>query len=231
MTRPRLVLLLLAIGAMVLAGQLVRRGLGIEASTESVQTFVEGLGWIAPAGFAFLVGLRPFLGIPTFLLLLAGGLCFGAGIATAAGGVGILASGLLCFGLARAFGRDALPRNAARFLERAEEQLRSGGPLVVGIATAHPMAPMSAFHVAAGLLSLPFLQFAVAVAVAGPARAFAISFFGASLGDLGSGGILIASAVFVGLALVPLAHPGLRARVFQLGARRADAAPERDGSG
>jgi uncharacterized membrane protein YdjX (TVP38/TMEM64 family) len=53
----------------------------------------------------------------------------------------------------------------------------------------------------------------VAVLVGGPVRAASYSFLGAHILDVGSAGFWLASALLVGLALTPLAHPKLRQRL------------------
>ncbi|MCH6562449.1 MAG: TVP38/TMEM64 family protein [Myxococcales bacterium] len=207
------VLLALVVGAVVL-GRAARQEAGIEVSAESIQTWVSSLGWHAPALFVGLVTFRIFLLLPSWVVLSAGGLVFGAFLGTVLGGLGVLLSAAMGYGLARGIGRDWVrPRMQAR-LERHGQSLERVGPLLVGLVTAHPMGPMTVFHWAAGFATVPLLGFLMAVLLGGPTRAFIYSFFGSTLLEPGSGEFYLATTILVVVALLPLAHPGIRRRLF-----------------
>ena len=206
-------LLALVVGAVVL-GRVARQEAGIEVSAESIQTWVSSLGWQAPALYVGLVTFRIFLLLPSWVVLSAGGLVFGAFLGTVLGGLGVLLSAALGYGLARGIGRDWVrPRMQAR-LERHGQSLERVGPLLVGLVTAHPMGPMTVFHWAAGFATVPLLGFLMAVLLGGPTRAFIYSFFGSTLLEAGSGEFYLATTILVVVALLPLAHPGIRRRLF-----------------
>ncbi len=206
-------LLVLVVGAVVL-GRAARQQAGIEVSAESIQTWVSSLGWQAPALYVGLVTFRIFLILPSWVVLSAGGLVFGAFLGTVLGGLGVLLSAAMGYGLARGIGRDWVrPRMQAR-LERYGQSLDRVGPLLVGVVTAHPMGPMTAFHWAAGFATVPLLGFLMAVLLGGPTRAFIYSFFGSTLLEPGSGEFYLATTILVVVALLPLAHPGIRRRLF-----------------
>ncbi len=210
------VLIACVVGLLVL-GRIARQHTGIEVSAESIQTWVSTLGWQAPAIFVTLVTFRIFLFLPSWVVLSAGGLAFGAFLGTALGGLGVLLSAVVGFGLARGIGGDWVrPRLQAR-LEGYGQSIERLGPLLVGLVTAHPIAPMTAFHWAAGFATVPLLGFVVAVLLGGPTRAFIYSFFGSTLLEPGSGEFYLAATILVVVALLPLAHPGVRRR---LGAAR-----------
>ena len=82
-------LLALVVGALVL-GRAARQEAGIEVSAESIQTWVSSLGWQAPALYVGLVTFRIFLLLPSWVVLSAGGLVFGAFLGTVLGGLGVL---------------------------------------------------------------------------------------------------------------------------------------------
>ncbi len=207
------VLLAFVVGAVVL-GRVARQEAGIEVSAESIQTWVSSLGWQAPALYVGLVTFRIFLILPSWVVLSAGGLVFGAFLGTVLGGLGVLLSAVMGYGLARGIGRDWVrPRIQAR-LERHGQSLERVGPLLVGLVTAHPMGPMTAFHWAAGFATVPLLGFLVAVLLGGPTRALIYSFFGSTLLEPGSGEFYLATTILVVVALLPLAHPGIRRRLF-----------------
>jgi uncharacterized membrane protein YdjX (TVP38/TMEM64 family) len=203
------------------AGWLLRDWLGIGLEAEAIRARVDGLGWVAPFAFLLLVVFRTFLVIPSSVLLLAGGLLFGVGQATLLGGLGLFVGAVLWFALARSFGREWLRARMGIGFERIEPHLGRVGPLVVGLATAHPAGPTTPVHVAAGIAALPFGAFVLATGLGSPARAFAYSFFGSTLLDPGSPEFYVATAFIVGVFALPLLHPAVRRRLFgRLGARR-----------
>ena len=208
--------LLVVVGALFLAGYYVRSELGVDLGAEPLRDWVRSLGVVAPVVYIGLVAFRQFLFVPSTLLLAAGGLVFGAALGTLLGGVGIVLSALLGFTLARTLGREWLRLRMGDRLETLERHSERVGPLVVGLATAHPLGPMSPFHWGAGLASMSWLAFFAVVLVAGPARAFLLSTLGASLAEPRSLGFWLATAA-VGVVLVlPLAHPAVRRRLLRL---------------
>ncbi len=207
-------LLFVVVGALFVAGHYVRNGLGVELAADSLRDWVRGLGVAAPIAYVGLVTFRQFLLVPSSLLLAAGGLAFGAALGTLLGGVGIVLSALLGFTLARTLGREWLRLRMGERLASLERHSQRVGPLVVGLATAHPLGPMSPVHWGAGLASMRWLIFFAVVGIAGPARAFLLSTLGASLVEPRSPGFWVAAAL-VGAALVlPLAHPAVRRRLL-----------------
>jgi uncharacterized membrane protein YdjX (TVP38/TMEM64 family) len=207
------------VAAAFVAGGRIRADLGIEWSAEAVRFWVAGLGLQAPLVFVGLVTFRQFLLVPSAVLLTAGGLLFGVGLGAILGGAGIVLSASLLFWLARAMGDEWVrPRLHARF-EAFERRAETAGPMLIGLMTGHPMGMMTPFHLAAGVSGVSWLAFLAAVLVAGPIRAAAYSFLGANLLEVGSGRFWIASALLVVLALLPLAHPRVRQRIFS-GSRR-----------
>ncbi len=207
------VLLALVLGAVVL-GRVAKQQAGIEVSAESIQAWVSSLGWQAPALYVGLVTFRIFLVLPSWVVLSAGGLVFGAFLGTVLGGVGVLLSAVIGYGLARGIGRDWVRPRMQAWLERQGQSVERMGPLIVGLVTAHPMGPMTAFHWAAGFATVPLLGFLVAVLLGGPTRAFIYSFFGSTLVEAGSGEFYLATTILVVVALLPLAHPRVRRRLF-----------------
>ncbi len=202
--------------------QSVRGQLGLELSAESLQENVRQLGIWAPAGFILLVMFRQFVMLPSVLVLTTGGLLFGAGLGTLVGGVGITLNALTLFMSARLFGGEwALPRLHARFPE-FEERARTAGPIFIAFMTGHPMGVLTPFHLAAGVTGIPFAVFLLAVGPAALFRAGCFAFLGAHLLDPGSRQFWIASGVLLAVALLPLAHPGVRARLLKRPAGDSD---------
>jgi len=211
-----LLFLLIPIG-LFLGGRLVRNRFDLEFSAASVLTWLETLGWYGPLIFIGLVGFRTFVFLPSAVVLSAGGLLFGALGGTVLGSIGVVLSGLVLFGMTRVLGDDWLPGRVRVATERFDRQTRRAGPLALGAVTAHPLGPMAAIHAAAGLSAMTLGSFLVPVTLGAPVRAFGYSLFGMSLADIGSWQFYIATAILLGLIVVPLAHPGLRRRVFAAG--------------
>jgi len=194
-------------------GGVARQAVGIEFSPESIRVWVESLGWAAPWIYLVLVTLRHFLGLPSAVVLPAGGVLFGTALGTVLGATGVLATASLNFVLGRGIARGTFAPGWLERLVPRSARLQAAGPAIVGLTTAHPLGPMTLFHWGAGFSTLGFGTFALVVAVAALARSFALSFFGASLLEVGALQFWLASALLVGLVLLPFAHPGLRARL------------------
>jgi uncharacterized membrane protein YdjX (TVP38/TMEM64 family) len=209
---PFLILGLLAVA--FAAGALARGRIGVVHSPESIRFWVQSLGWQAPLIFVALVVFRQFLLLPSAILLPVGGLCFGALAGTGLGAIGIVLSGLMKYLIARSIGRDSVESWLGERFRRFGGRLDRGGPVVVGLITAHPMGPMGPCHWGAGLSSIRLPAFAVAVAAGALLRSAAYALVGSTLLAPGSSQFYLASAVLLAAILLPLAHPALRRRLF-----------------
>jgi uncharacterized membrane protein YdjX (TVP38/TMEM64 family) len=198
----------------LIAGQGVRGYLGVELSTESIRLHVASMGWKAPVLFLALLTFRQFLFLPAIIILPVGGLCFGALVGAVLGAVGIVLSALITFGLARGMGGRWLHDLFGHRYAWLERRIEIAGPPMVGIVTAHPTGPMSAFFWGAGFSSMALLPFVVAVSAGGSVRALAYSFFGSTLIVPGSPRFYVASTLLVLVSVAPFAHAGLRRRIF-----------------
>ncbi len=194
-------------------GHLFRTSLGLGSLAE-VQAAVDGLGWFGPVLFLALVIFRQVLAVPAGLILPVGGLCFGAIGGTVLGSVGLILSGMGKFAIARSLGRDLVRRKFGAQLEWFETRIERLGPIVIGLSTAHPFGILSPFHWAAGLSSLSFASFTLAIVLGAPVRAFAYAVFGSTLTDTDSDSFALASAVLIGIIVVPLVIPGVRRRLL-----------------
>lgn len=211
--------LVAVIGALFLGGQVVRSSLGIEISAEGLRDLVLGLGWKAAAVFVGLVTFRQFLFLPSAVVLPVGGLVFGMELGTALGALGILASAVLKYSIARGLGREWLRPYFGAAVDAFEKHAAAAGPLLVGLVTAHPMGPMTPIYWGAGFAAVPAVTFLLTVAVTAPIRAFAYSFFGSTLLEPGTPRFWIASILLALAVLAPLAHPGLRAGLMRAAGR------------
>jgi uncharacterized membrane protein YdjX (TVP38/TMEM64 family) len=202
----------------LLLGHVVRSWLGIEEmSPAGVRSAVQDLGWTGPAVFFCLVFFRQFLAMPAWLLLPAGGLCFGVPVGTMLGGGAIVGSGALKFWIARWLGRDWVRARFGERFRRIDERVDRLGPLVIGLSAAHPLGLLAPFHWGAGLSSLSFAPFVLALVLGAPVRAFALSTLGASLVEGRTAEFWTVALVLAALMVAPLASPAVRHRVFGTG--------------
>jgi uncharacterized membrane protein YdjX (TVP38/TMEM64 family) len=209
---------LIALGvlaATLIAGQLVRDWLGLDGfSAAGVRAAIADLGWYGPVLFFALVIFRQFLAMPSWLLLPAGGLCFGALAGTVLGAAGLVVSGSLKFWVARWLGRDWARARLGEHYRRLDERVDRLGPVLIGLSTAHPMGVLAPFHWGAGLSSLSFAPFVLALVLGAPIRCFALSTLGSSLADEPTvAQWALGGALFLAM-LLPLAIPSVRRRLF-----------------
>lgn len=222
---PRLRLTILAVlTATIVLGHFVRGWVGVEElSPAGVRAAIDALGWHGPLLFFLLVVFRQFLAMPAWLILPAGGLCFGTLAGTALGAAGVVVSGALKFWIARSVGRDWF---RARFGERfraMDARVDRLGPVVIGLSTAHPLGILAPFHWGAGLSSISFSPFVLALVLGAPVRCFALSTLGASLAEGRTTEFWIVALVLAPLMVGPLAVPSVRRRLFVSGPVERDA--------
>lgn len=206
-------LVLAVLGALVFGGSLVRDAVGIEWSAESVRDKVTELGAIAPLAFVFLLTFRFLVMIPSPVLLIAGGLCFGAGEGALYGGLGLLGAALWKWALVRWAGVEAVrarvPANLAFVLHLARSRFGAGA---LALASGYPLGPISGIHLAAAVAGTGFASFAVAVGLGSLLRAFLYSFFGSSL--FTGGHVALATCLLLASLGVPLLVPSWRRWLF-----------------
>jgi uncharacterized membrane protein YdjX (TVP38/TMEM64 family) len=204
------VLLLLALGARAL-----RQALGITWSPESVRTAIEGLGVWGPVILVLLLSVRTFVLIPSQVLLVAGGLCFGTWGGTLYGALGVTGSGLLLFGLTRWAGREALlqrvPPRMRVLLDTTGARM---GAAVVLLGTGYPVGPINAYPVGAALTGLRLPLFGLALGGGSVLRALTYAWFGSRLVDGGWLDLVLAACALTAAILVPLLVPRVRRRVW-----------------
>ena len=193
-------------------GWLVRSQLGIEASSESVRTFVGDLGVLGPIAVMLLLAFRNVLFIPSQVILIAAGVGFGTLLGTLYGAVGLTFSGVLYFGFTRWLGRDALrarlsPRSNA-VLEVVGE--RPGAVVLAGL-TAYPIGILGLYWVFAAVSGMSWPRFLAAVSAGSIPRAGTYVFLGSSLLEGDTAQLAAAAALFAAVLALPLLSPGVRA--------------------
>lgn len=168
---------------------------------EEVRRRIAAWGALAPAVFLLLFAARPFLFFPSTVLFIAAGLAFGPLLGTLYAVIGATAAGLLTFGIARLLGREfvqaRLPERMRRF-----QQDRWGAGLVFFLNLV-PIVPITAVNYTAGLSRMSLSGYTLAVIGGITPRAFAYSFFGDALLDLGSPRFFVAVALIALLVIVP----------------------------
>jgi uncharacterized membrane protein YdjX (TVP38/TMEM64 family) len=150
--------------------------------------------------------------VPSQLVLIVGGICFGTIGGTLYGAVGLLASGLLVFVVTRWLGADAVRSRVPAAAQRALAAAGSrGGAALVAVGTGYPVGNVTGYHAAAALTPMRLEVFALAVAAGSLLRAWIYAFFGNAILER-STTELVAIGLGVALAalLLPLLHPRVR---------------------
>ena len=183
----------------------VRQQLGIEWSAHSVRDAVADFGFWGPLFFVTLMSFRMVLMVPSQILLIAGGLCFGTILGTFYGALGITLSGVIAFQLVRWMGRDAVLRRSPPQVQAALDGAgRTIGATFVALATGYPVGPITAWHAAAGLTGMTLVTFLCALVVGSLVRAATYTFFGSRIVEAGLGQLLLAGGVVVAATTLPL---------------------------
>ncbi len=216
-----------ALGLFFVAMRWLREQLGLEMSAESIQATVGKLGLWAPLGYLALVSIRQFLALPSVLVLGSAGLLFGAFEGALIGGLGMTLNALVMFFIARRMGADWVRARLHERFPNFEDRARTAGPIVIALATGHPMGPQTAFHFGAGVTPIRPVIFAGVVLPAALFRAACYAFLGANILEPTSPKFWAASGALFLISVAPLAHRGLRERLFGRVPARVEEAPGR----
>jgi uncharacterized membrane protein YdjX (TVP38/TMEM64 family) len=155
-------------------------------------------GWLAPVGFIVVASLRPFLLMPSWVIMSAGGLLFGVTGGVLIGTLGFTIGATMMFSVCRGLGRDIVARYAGDGrMGRIDAYLTERGPVWMAAWTGLPITPLTPVHAAAGLSGMPFLGFVAAVAVGFLPRTALYSLFGDSIARRDTQSIAIAAGLLV----------------------------------
>ncbi len=202
LARPRVRLLVLAIGAGVLFAV---AALFAPHSPGAIRRAVEGVGWAAPLLFVFVwAALTPALFSGT-VLAAAAGLLFGAGLGTVLGVVGATLGGLLSFWIARRCGAGAFAQVLPPRLKRIEERIAARPLRSLLLLRVMPGMPATWLNYAAGLTRIRARTFALASALGGAPRTFIYAGLAGSLSHASTPVTVISLTLFAGLAVAGLA--------------------------
>lgn len=214
--RSRRAWALLGVGVLAIAGFVVlRRALGLELNPHSLQEAVADLGIWGPLVYVGIVAFRAPLGLPSGVVLIGGGLAFGALTATLCGALGLTLSAVATFLAARMAGRASiesrLPDRMRPLIELAGSRL---GAIAVSVGTAYPFGPVTLFCLLAGVTGMALAVFVVAVGTGALGRAALFTFFGNRIVEEGARGALEGAVVMALVVVIPLLIPRTRRWVF-----------------
>jgi uncharacterized membrane protein YdjX (TVP38/TMEM64 family) len=165
--------------AVIAMGAQLRTSLGIDLNVESVRAFAEGLGALGPILFIGVVALRSVLALPSQVVLIAAGLCFGTVVGTLVGGTGLMLSGLGIFLGVRYAGRDYMSKHVgSRFGRILDASGDRAGAIALTLGSGYPISPLSPIHAAAGLTPMSIAVFVLSAFSGGLLRASIFSYFG-----------------------------------------------------
>ena len=137
-----------------MVGRWTQEQLGIAFNLESLERFrswVEGLGWLGPLVFVVLVVSRLFIGLSSHLILIVGGLAFGAVNGIIWGSIGLILSGLVFYLLAQMLGTAWVNRRFGAAYQSVLERIQRVGAIAIFAVTAHPIGLLTPAHLAGGL--------------------------------------------------------------------------------
>ena len=218
--------LLLGSGVLLLFASiwLTRSALGIDLDPRSMRDFVADLGPAGPLVYILLVTFRVPLGVPSQLVLIAGGLIFGTAAGTLYGASGLTISAILLFWIARWAGRDAVEaRLAGRFSPALDAASHRWGAGFIAVGTAYPFGPISAYHGLSGVTRMAPLTFLATAILGSLGRSFVYTYFGSSLMEGNLNAVVLASGALALAFVAPLLHPRSRRWVRELLRPRATA--------
>lgn len=180
MTRRGTQRLFTAAAVLAMIGGLIwlRYATGISWRPESLRDAVAGLGLLGPLAMIGIMTFRPFLGLPSWLVMLVSGMLFGPLLGTFCSALGGLLGGALIFGIARALGRDVVQDHlGVGSLRGFEEFLALRGAPWLALYTAIPISWLTPVFAGAGLSRMRFGTFCAATAAGFVPRAglFAIA--------------------------------------------------------
>jgi uncharacterized membrane protein YdjX (TVP38/TMEM64 family) len=209
----KLLAVLAGVGAFFAGAYLIRQQLGIEITQESLRSYVDEMGPLAPVIFVAAVALRWVLAIPSAVILTVGGAVFGVTLGTLYGALGMTIMGLAQYILVHVAGADALrARVPARFTGALEAARSWRGAATLAVVSAYPVGPQTPVQLAAALAGMGLVSFLASVAAGGLLRAGLFSWFGDSL--LEGEGILLVSVAIAATVALPFLHPRSRAAVL-----------------
>ncbi len=174
----------------------------IEWSADAIRDWIESQP-LAPLAFVTVLVLRPFLLIPSSILMAVGGALFGVVAGTLLGTIGGTVCGIMLFSIARSLGREFAERRLGPRLRRADAYLSDRATLVA-LYTAFPATPLGIAQVATGLSGIRARSFALATVCGMLPRTALLAWFGDSLAQAQWARAAIALLLLVALLVIGL---------------------------
>ena len=198
-------------------GSFIQVQLGLSFNSESLkslQNWIETYERSASIIFFLLVTFRIFIGLSSHIVLIIGGLIFGLIGGTILGALGLLASALMQFYIAKIFGAEWMRSKLQGSLNSIEERIRVYGALPVFLITAHPIGPQTPINLAGGLLGIPIFKFFLAIFFAAPIRSGFYSVLGAAALNFSFQDAVLIGLGLLMLAILPFFIPGFKKSAF-----------------
>ena len=170
---------------------------GLEWNPAALRDYVGALGLYGPLALITIMALRPFLFLPNWLVLVASGMLFGPWLGAIYGALGGLIGGALIFGIARAFGRDAVQARIGGALRIFDDLLARRGVPWLALYTAVPISFLTPVYASAGVSRMGLAPFCVAISVGLLPRAGVYTFAGQAFGDPSFRNIGVAAIVIL----------------------------------
>ena len=176
--------------------------LNLEWKPEALRDYVAALGLYGPIVVVAIMAFRPFLLLPTWLVLFACGMLFGPWLGTLYGSIGGLLGGALIFGMARAFGRDAVQARIGGALRVFDDLLARRGWSWLALYTAVPITPLTAVFASAGVSRMSLWSFCAGIGIGLVPRSGVLTFVGEAAVERSVTSIGIAAAAVAAAAAV-----------------------------
>lgn len=173
---------------------------GMTQEPETLRTRIGEFGMAAPLIFVGMVAFRFLLLLPSFVVLAAGGVLFGAIWGAVWGTVGGAVGAGLTFFVARSLGRDAIASRLRGSQARIDRYLAARGPVWLAAYCAYPATPLTPAFLGAGLTSMRPFPFLIASTIGLLPRTIVYSAVGDSVFELD----WLRLAVVLGIAALAL---------------------------
>jgi len=155
----------------------------VQWSREVIAEYIAGYGVLSRAVYVVAMVLRPFLLTPFWVMVAVGGALFGIKEGILLATLGATLHGIFFFVTARILGRDILVRHVGARAGAIIDTLGERGARYLAGLLPIPGMPLSATFAAAGLSSMRFAHFLVAIVVGLFPRTVLYSFGGESFAE------------------------------------------------
>ena len=154
----------ISVAVIVVAIAWLARALPVDRALEWIETWIAGLGVLAPMAFAVIYAVAVVLLLPGSVLTLAAGALFGLGWGVIAASLGSTTGAALAFLIARRIGRERFARMIERHprFRAVDTAIGDGGWKVVAMLRLTPMVPFSFSNYLFGLTPVGFVAYVLA---------------------------------------------------------------------